>query len=226
MTTRRRRQGTTREEVVNTLLAQLLRQHGLDAKAERRSREGAPDVRIELRGGELVLLECKWESTAAQLDEQLDERLAQFPEAVAVVSVIHPERLRVEEDVQAALEAETGLRWRIHGSRGAAAPDSPERSGSVMALADQLRALPLELEGADVVAAAAAVIGYALEKSVAPLRQHDRISERIAEIIAEADKESDRLAALQIGCLVLFNALAFQDRLAESNPSVPTARES
>lgn len=226
MTTRRRRQGTTREEVVNTLLAQLLRRHGLDAKAERRSLEGTPDVRIELRGGELVLLECKWESTAAQLDEQLDERLAQFPEAVATVGVIHPERLRVEEDVQAALEAETGLRWRIHGSRGLAAPDSPERSGSVMALADQLRALPLELEGADVVAAAAAVIGYALEKAVAPLRQHERISVRIAEIIAEADKESDRLAALQIGCLVLFNALAFQDRLAGAASGVPTARES
>ena len=71
MTTRRRRRGTTREEAVNTLLAQELRRHGLDAKAERRSREGTPDVRIELRGGELVLLECKWESTAAsQLDEQ------------------------------------------------------------------------------------------------------------------------------------------------------------
>ena len=163
---------------MNTLLAQdFCAAMALDAKAERRSREGAPDVRIELRGGELVLLECKWESTAAQLDEQLDERLAQFPEAVATVGVIHPERLRVEEDVQAALEAETGLRWRIHGSRGLAAPDSPERSGSVMALADQLRALPLELEGADVVAAAAAVIGYALDKgrcAPSPARAHIR----------------------------------------------------
>ena len=71
MTTRRRRRGTTREEVVNTLLAQELRRHGLSARAERRTREGAPDVRIELRGGGLVLLECKWESSAAQLDEQL-----------------------------------------------------------------------------------------------------------------------------------------------------------
>ena len=72
----------------------------------------------------------------------------------------------------------------------------------------------------------AAVIGYALDKAVAPLRRHERISVRIAEIIAEADKESDRLAALQIGCLVLFNALAFQDRLAGAASGVPTARES
>ena len=211
---------------MNTLLAQALRRNGLSAAAERRSREGAPDVRIELRGGGLVLLECKWESTAALLDEQLDERLGQFPDAVAIVGVIHPERLRVEEDVQASLEAETGLRWRIHGSRGIATPDSPERSGSAIDLADQLRALPLELEGTDQVAAAAAVVGYALDKAVAPIRQHERISGRIAEIIAEADKESDRLAALQIGCLVLFNALAFQDRLAGTNPDVPTVRES
>ena len=212
---------------MNTLLAQELRRHGLSATAERRSREGVPDVRIELRGGGLVLLECKWESTAALLHEQLDERLGQFPDAVAIVGVIHPERLRVEEDVQASLEAETGLRWRIHGSRGIATPDSPERSGSVIDLADQLRALLLELEGTDQVAAAAAVVGYALDKAVAPIRQHERISERIAEIIAEADKESDRLAALQIGCLVLFNALAFQDRLAAASPDgVPTVRES
>ena len=65
-----------------------------------------------------------------------------------------------------------------------------------------------------------------MEQAVAPLRHHQRISERIAGIIAEADKESDRLAALQIGCLVLFNALAFQDRLADVNPAVSTVRES
>ena len=34
------------------------------------------------------------------------------------------------------------------------------------------------------------------------------------------------MAALQIGCLVLFNALAFQDRLAATNTDVPTVRES
>ncbi len=226
MTTRRSRRGQTREEVVNTLLAQELRRHGLSAAAERRSREGAPDVRIELPGGELILLECKWESAAPQLDAQLNERLAQFPDAIAVIGVIHPEPLRVEEDVQASLKAETGLRWRIHGSRGAAATDWPQRSGSVIDLADHLRLLPMELEGADKVAAATEVVRYALEQAVAPVRQHERISARIAAIIAEADKESDRMAALHIGCLVLFNALAFQDRLAAANPDVPTVRES
>ncbi len=174
MTIRRRRRATTREEVVNTLLAQELRRHGLSARAERRTHEGVPDVRIELRGGELVLLECKWESTAAQLDEQLEERLEQFPDAVAVVGVIYPDSLRETDDTQAALTAETGLRWRIHGSRGGGTPGSPERSGSVEDLAHQLRLLPLELEGTDKVAAAAGIIRYAVEQAVAPIRRAPR----------------------------------------------------
>ena len=52
-----------------------------------------------------------------------------------------------------------------------------------------------------------------------------RISRRIADIIASTDQEKDRAAALRIGCLVLFNALAFQDRLAAANEDVPTVSE-
>ena len=226
MNTRRKGRGTSREEVVNTLLAQELRRQGLPAGAERRSGDRFPDVRIELREGGLILLECKWESTAGQLEAQLNERLAQFPEALAVVGVVHPERLRVAEDVAGALREETGLRWRMHGTRGVVAANRAELSGPVTALADYLRLLPMELEGADQVAAATDVVRYALEQAVAPLRQHRRIAGRIAGIIAEADKESDRLAALQIGCLALFNALAFQERLAAHNADVATVRES
>ena len=226
MTTGRRRKGRTREEAVNTLLGQAMRRYGLDAKAERRSLEGAPDVRVELRGGDLVLLECKWEGTAGLLDEQIGERLKQFPEALGILGVLYPERLQTEDDTQAALEAADDLRWRLYGARGNLTPERPARSGSVADLADQLRVLPLELEGTDRVDAAAGIVSYAVEKVVAPVRQHQRIAKRISDIIAEADKESDRLAALRIGSLVLFNALAFQDRLAESNPNVPTVTES
>ena len=174
----------------------------------------------------MVLLECKWESSAGLLDEQIDERLKQFPEALGMLGVIYPDRLQTEDNTQAALEAAGDLRWRLYGSRGSPASERPARSGSVADLADQLRVLPLELEGTDRVDAAAGIVSYAIEKAVAPIRQHQRITGRIANIIAEADKESDRLAALRIGCLVLFNALAFQDRLAEANPDVPTVRES
>ena len=68
-------------------------------------------------------------------------------------------------------------------------------------------------------------MGHALEQAVGPVAQHARLARRIADIIAKADQEKDRAAALRIGCLVLFNALAFQDRLATANDAVPTVQE-
>ena len=225
MAARRNMAGTIREEAVNTLLAEQLRKHGLSAKAERRSREGTPDVRVELRSGDLVLLECKWENSAGLLEEQVSSRLEQFPEALGILGVVYPDRLQTVEDIQSSLLVAHDLRWRLHGSRGAETPAQLSRNGSAENLAAQLRLLPLDLEGSDRVDAAAAIVGYAVEKAVEPVRKHQRLTKRIADIIAEADKESDRLAALRIGCLVLFNALAFQDRLAANHPDVPTAQE-
>ena len=210
---------------MNTLLSEQLRRHGLSARAERRSREGTPDVRIELRSGDLLLLECKWEGSAGLLDEQARQRLEQFPEALGILGVVYPDRLQAADDIHADLAGAGDLRWRLHGSRGTVGVGQPDRYGSVEDLAAQLRYLPLELEGGDRVDAAAAIVGYAVEKAIEPVRQHQRLARRISDIIAEADKESDRLAALRIGCLVLFNALAFQDRLAALHPDVPTPQE-
>ena len=225
MTSRRSVAETIREEGVNVLLAQLLRNRGISARAERRSREGVPDVRADLRSGDLVILECKWEEARGLLESQLDERLISFPNALGMVGVLYPTRLRQEEDTQAGLEAAEDLQWWLHGSRGSAAAERRMRKGSVAELADQLRTLPLELEGVDRVAAAAGAVGYALEQAAGEVTKHARISRRIAEIIASTDQEKDRAAALRIGCLVLFNALAFQDRLAAANEDVPTVSE-
>ena len=217
---------TIREEAVNTMLARMLRGFGVSARAERRSKEGAPDVRAELRTGDSVLLECKWVGSERSLEDQLDERLVAFPESLGLIGVLYPDRLRHMTNVEAALETAKDIRWWLHGSRGKQLPDRPVRSGSVSDLADNLRALPLELEGADRVTAAAGVVGYAVEQSAQKVAKHARMSRRIADIIAKTDQEKDRAAALRIGCLVLFNALAFQDRLTEINGDVPTVRES
>ena len=225
MTTRQNTSEAIREEGVNVHLAQLLRNRGISARAERRSREGIPDVRADLRSGDLVILECKWEESVSLLESQLDERLAAFPDALGVVGVLYPARLRQEEDTQASLDAATDLRWWVHGSRGNPLPGPRVRTGSVAELADNLRTLPLELEGVDRVAAAADAVGYALEQAATQVTKHARISRRIADIIASTDQEKDRAAALRIGCLVLFNALAFQDRLAAANEDVPTVSE-
>ena len=103
MTTQQNASETIREEGVNVHLAQLLRNRGISARAERRSRAGIPDVRADLRSGDLAILECKWEESGSLLESQLDERLAAFPEALGLVGVLYPVRLRQEEDTQASL---------------------------------------------------------------------------------------------------------------------------
>ena len=217
---------TIREEGVNVHLAQLLRDRGVSARAERRSRKGVPDVRVELKTGDRIVLECKWEGSFGLLENQLDDRLNDFPEAIGMMGVLYPARLREAEDTRSELQDANDLQWWLHGSRGNTATRQPVRKGSVADLADQLRTLPLELEGVDRVVAAAGAVGYALEQAAGQIATHARISRRIADIIAETDQEKDRAAALRIGCLVLFNALAFQDRLAAENEDVPTVNES
>lgn len=89
-----------------------------------------------------------------------------------------------------------------------------------------MRTLPLELEGADRVAAAAGIIRYEIEQAANELGKHARIARLVADMIARTDQEEDHAAAVRIGCLVLFNAIAFQDRLAASRADFPTVRES
>ena len=214
---------TIREEAANVLLAQLLRDHGLSARAERRSRGGAPDIRVDLRTG-LAIVECKWDGGRGLLEDQLNGRLTDFPQALGTFGVLYPEQLRHAEDTKAGLET-ADLQWWLHGTRGAAREQPSVRLGSVRELADELRTFPLDLEDVDRVTAAAGVVGHALEQAAGPVAQHARLARRIADIIAKADQEKDRAAALRIGCLVLFNALAFQDRLATANDAVPTVRE-
>ena len=217
-------QESIREEGVNVLLNQFLRGHGLSAKAERRRRNAIPDIQIALKTGDMALLECKWDDSASALESQLDERLRQFPNALAVVGVLYPESLKYAEDTQAELDVAI-LQWWLHGTRGERLPDIRIRSGTPQDLADQLRVLPLELEGVDRVVAAAGVVGYGVEQAAEQIAKNARISRRVADVIAETDQEKNRAAALRISCLVLFNALAFQDRLAEEDEDVPTVGE-
>ena len=112
-----------------------------------------------MRSGDLVILECKWEEASGLLESQLDERLVTFPEALGLVGVLYPSRLRQAEDTQASLEAATDLQWWVHGTRGNPVGGPRVRTGSISELADNLRTLPLELEGVDRVAAAAMRLG-------------------------------------------------------------------
>ncbi|MYC33072.1 MAG: hypothetical protein F4X64_07840 [Chloroflexi bacterium] len=209
-----------REEAVNTFLAQLLRDQGIAARAERRNRNATPDVRIILKTGDTVLLECKWEDSVSQLQSQLDTRLRQFPDALGVIGVLYPEGLKYLDDTREGLEHAGDLEWWLHGSRGESITDRRSRFGSPADIADHLRVLPLELEGTDRVVAAAAVIEHAVEQSAQKLATHARTARRVRDVVAQTDQESDRAKALRIGCLVVFNALAFHLRLAATHEDV------
>ena len=216
---------TVREEVVNTLLAEVLRANGIPARAERRRRGNIPDIQLELKSGDTVILECKWDSAASQIEAQLDQRLEQHPGALAVIGLLYPDPLKFLDDIKGALEADRTLEWWVHGSNGQVLPDSPSTFGSGNDLAYYLRLLPIELESVDRVVAAAGVIEYGLEQSRKEIIRHARVARRIADLIATTDGEENRAKAILIGCLVLFNALAFQDRLASNNDDVPTVEE-
>ena len=214
-----------REEAVNTLLAQLLRERGIAARAERRNRNATPDVRVELKAGDTVLLECKWEDSVGQLESQLDDRLQEFPDALGIIGILYPEGLKYLDDTHEGLAHADDIEWWLHGSKGDQIAERRSRSGSLADIAEHLRTLPLELEGTDRVVAAAAVIEHAVEQSATNLATHKRIARLVGDKIAVTDRETDRAKALRIGCLVIFNALSFQFRLSEANEDVSTVRE-
>lgn len=224
MTTSRRE--AIREDRVNTLFAQVLREQGIKARAERRSRGSTADLHVELKNEDIVLLECKWADSVGQLESQLDARLQQYPDALGVIGVLYPEGLKVLDDTLEGLENAGDLEWWVHGSKGQPVADRRSRFGSPADIADQLRVLPLELEGRDRVLAAAGVIEHAVERSAQQLSTHARTARRVGDAITETDMEQDRAKALRIGCLVLFNALAFHLRLAEMHDDVAGVTES
>ena len=219
-------QETTREEAVNVILAGLLRdEHFLNARPERRQGQSTPDIRVNLHDDVHIIIECKWSNATSELDAQLSHRLIEFPDAFATVGVLYPRGLQRVDDTRATLSEIDVLSWYLHGSRGEPVPERQELSGSVEDLGRFIRNLPLRLEGADRVAAAANTIGYAIERASASIRhRHRYVHHQIASVVAESDNENNRIAAVKIGCLVLFNALAFQDRLSALNTDVPTAQ--
>ena len=213
------------EDEVNTLFARVLRDQGIKARAERPGRGPTRDLRVELKSEDIVLLQCKWVNSVSQLESQLDARLQQHPDALAVIGVLYPEGLKALDDTPEGLENAGDLEWWVHGSRGKPVADRRSRFGSPADIADHLRTLPLELEGRDRVLAAAGVIEHAVERSAQKLSTHARTARRVRDAIAETNREQDRAKVLRIGCLALFNALAFHLRLAETHDDVADVTE-
>ena len=98
--------------------------------------EAPPDIRVELRSADMVILECKWDGSANLLGSQLEEWLEDFPEALGMVGVLYPDGLRHEENTYAGLEAATDLQWWLHGGAqlGLARTQGQKRPGAVRGL--------------------------------------------------------------------------------------------
>ena len=148
-----------------------------------------------------------------------------FPDAIARLGVLYPDYLKVEDDVGDVLSWLSDLEWYLHSSRAEIYDDPILRKGQVQALAAQLRLLPLEIEGTDRVYAATLEVGYALTEAVRGLNTHARVARLVAEVVAETADEKEREAGKRIGCLVLFNALAFHRRLALVRDDIPSVEE-
>ncbi len=217
---------TAREEAVNVALGAALWKRGIHARAERRTGGDAPDIRFDLPSGDQVIVECKWETGLSALDAQLDQRVHDFPESLARVGILYPDELKHIDDIPGELERTIKLRWFLHSTKQNVYESPTVHDGGLDQLADDLRTLPQQIEGADQVSRATEDVRLALNDAAAAINKHANIGRRIADVIAKADQEDDRAAALRIGCLVLFNALAFQDRLSAINEAVPTPSQS
>ena len=219
MTARQNDPETIREEGVNVLLAQSLRDHGVSARAERRSRRGTPDIRVELRSGDLVILECKWNGSANLLDSQLEERLKDFPEALGMVGVLYPsvfDMRRIRKRSSRPPQTSNGgctVSWR-----GVATATHKERGGS--RACRPVAHSSIGIGGRGPGGAAAGAVGYALEQAGSKSRSMPGYPAALPTSSPAPTRRGSR-AALRIGCLVLFNALAFQDRLAARTKMFP-----
>lgn len=217
---------TIREEAVNTHLQELLLQRGITARAERRSHGDAPDIRVQLGDGRNVFIECKFADASSRLDRQLADRLGRYPEVLAMFGLKYPSRFRRAQNVAGEIARATDLEWFLAGHMGKAEPDRRYQRGSITDLCDQLRLFMQELESSDVVAVAVDLVSRQVDICARAILRHQRVASRIAAVIARTDQEPDRAPAVRIGCLMLFNAVAFQDRLSAVREDVPTIDES
>ena len=192
-----------REEVVNTLFAELDCERQVWAKAERQSRESVPDLRVELPGGDAVIAECKCADATGSLKHQLSDRGRSSPEDIGVFGVLYPDRLRRAEDTRAELASAMDVRWWLHGTSGNIVLGPTVHCGSVAEFANHVCAIPLEVNGEDRLAAATDDMKNALPQSVTVFHSRSRIAQRISNLIARKDQGGNYVGALHIGCLVV-----------------------
>jgi len=234
-----------RQEVANTVLAQLLQKRGLVAHPEqiivRPSSETAlPDVLIDLQGLRLMI---EAEYGPQNKDKALDKAQSRLDQGLAHIGValVYPAHLRTVpfKELSGVLEAAqlsfvildevsaTQTQLHLYGVE----PKTPVfTAGSVDDLVEGLRRSFERLAKDDVVTEAVKLIQQKVDGVERALAAQPASATRVARVLGTArasegkrDPEEtvrQRHAALTIFSLILVNALAFQEILAQTDTRV------
>ncbi|MEJ7787445.1 MAG: hypothetical protein WKF96_21790 [Solirubrobacteraceae bacterium] len=217
-----------REEVVNVLLADLLKERGTASRAETIVRQGnsrsLPDITVDWLGVRIII-EGKFAGAgvAAELDAQVAGRLDAALGDVGI-ALMYPVGLRTDEDVRTTLiDAPLRARFSAPGKAGKWI-ELHGADGLAQAL-DQARAILIDDDAVTVAVDLLRAAISVFERAV--LHQPGRLDEIFA-IVAAADaatagSPSDRAkrAAAPIAALAVCTAAMLQAELAKVDPAVP-----
>lgn len=217
--------GGYREEVLNVILALLLRRRGIINAPEQVLRSAAarqramPDVIVEMRGLR-VAIEGKVEDTPNALQEALGQARERVEKGLAHlgVAVVYPASLRRRDfsELESALAA-APLRGAVYSESRAL-----DWSGDVNVLTEHLRRALEELVAQDVVARAAEELRAGVDAFSQQVYRTDAIAERAARALGI--REPRRQLVGHIAGLIVVNAMLFQELLAEHDSRVQTLR--
>lgn len=222
-----------RQEVLNVLLAQHLRQEGLIAEPEVLARGAGgermmPDVMVRFRGLRLAIEGEFGDGTdmeaalIAQVAERVESGLAHI-----AAGVLYPASLR-EESREETPEALAGCDLRFALVTEAQRPET-FTEGSVHDLANALRRLHEGLGREEVLDEAVAILQAGIEQFVVELGPQQAVVDRFAGALgiravndSEALTAAQQLAVRRIGGLILTNALIFHEVLTWTDSRLPT----
>lgn len=224
MTTQKISTYAHREESVNTALAMLLTEHGVDAQAESIHQSGKqrPDVMMTMSGVRIII-EGKYETVPnaqvvvlADANGRVNSGICQI-----AVALVYPDAIRTTStgELQKVL-SETSLNFAVISDVG----QTEWAQATPTGLLDSLRRVHQSLLQDDLVDRAAQGLSERIETIAALWTGQTATCDRLSTLLGmsphkgEKNEERDarRITATKVAALVLANAMIFQQQLAIS----------
>jgi len=222
-----------REEVINVVLAELLNERGIASLPEQiirdivKKKRRLPDVWVDYEGL-TVAIEGKIESSLVIEDarRRVEQGLAHI-----AIAVDYPAGLRVAGDLKELKRemASTPLKIAVVTEAG----ETGFAEGDLSFIDNLLRRTHEELVKEDVVSEAVDYIRQANAELAKHLMDRPAVLKRVAKALdiqpgkAEKEKDNKRVekATAGVGALIIFNAILFQEILAEHDERVTSLLE-